>query len=273
MPGHKGRAGGAEGRVGGRLSAGSRAQKNLAKAPRVKVLGGLSGALRSPLQQGAPNYQAAAFACTAMSELLGLSPNTSALAAKVAAAAVAASAAPVSSSGAGASAGSVGPGLAAAPRRSAPAGKRKASDGLSSLLFPVVKRRPVSASSSAATLTEGKRGAVVAVKPAATYGAGKSYFWKDVVEVAKLLQGHKISLADLDKTKPGGSLLYKVPRTSMTKWLADDAVVMQKAGKRGIAGTAHWRVEIEVRGRIELSKAGASNVRQPPHAPSWLLPA
>ena len=43
MAGSKGRTGGAEGRVGGRLSAGSRAQKRLAKAPRVKVVGALSG--------------------------------------------------------------------------------------------------------------------------------------------------------------------------------------------------------------------------------------
>ena len=140
------------------------------------------------------------------------------------------------------------------------AGKRKASDNSPPLPFRAVKSRPAPPSSSAATLTDGKRGAVVAVKPAAMYGAGKSYFWKDVVAVAKLLQEGKIALADLDKTKPDGSLLHKVPRTSMTKWLADDAVVMQKAGKRGIAGTAHWRVEIEVRNRVELSKAGASNV-------------
>jgi len=183
MPGQKGRAGGVEGRVGGRLSAGSRAQKNLAKAPKVKVLGGLSGALRAPLQQAAPNYQAAAGAARAMSALLGLSPASSAAAAKVAAAAVAASAAPGPSSGAGASAGSVGQGLAAAPRQ-ASSGKRKAAEALPSLPFQIVKRRPVSATSSGAALTEGKRGAVVAVKPAATYGAGKSYFWKDVVEVA-----------------------------------------------------------------------------------------
>ena len=262
LAGQKGRAGGAEGRVGGRLSAGSRAQNNLAKAPKVRVLGPLPGALRSPQQQQhAPNYQAAALACEAMSALLGLSPNSSASAAKVAAAAVAASAAPVpgSSSGAGASAGSGGL-TTAGPGRSAAAGKRKASDNSPPLPFRAVKSRPAPPSSSAAALTDGKRGAVVAVKPAAMYGAGKSYFWKDVVAVAKLLQEGKIALADLDKTKPDGSLLHKVPRTSMTKWLADDAVVMQKAGKRGIAGTAHWRVEIEVRNRVELSKAGASNV-------------
>ena len=141
MAGSKGRAGGAEGRVGGRLSAGSRAQKRLAKAPRIKVVGALSGLTSPAPALSQPNFLAAAGAAQAMSALLGLSPASAVTAAKVAAAAVAASVAavPAASSGAGASAGSAGQGLAAAPGRSAPAGKRKASDGLPPLPFPAVK--------------------------------------------------------------------------------------------------------------------------------------
>ena len=70
-----------------------------------------------------------------------------------------------------------------------------------------------------------------------------------MVAVARLLEAEKITLKDLDKKAPGGALLYRVTRTSMTKWLADDYKQMASSGKRGLHGIAHWKVELEVRGR------------------------
>ena len=61
------------------MSGGSRAQKALAGAPKVRVVGAISKELCSPVrQQQRPNFEAAVHAARAMSEMLGLSPGSSA---------------------------------------------------------------------------------------------------------------------------------------------------------------------------------------------------
>ena len=110
----------------------------------------------------------------------------------------------------------------------------------------------------------GKRGEQFVVQAKSTYGAGKTYDWSDVVTACKLLADGTIKLKDLDELSEDGiTTIYKVPRTSLTsKWLKDDHVMMQlkTPPARGVAGTAHWRVELEVRGRTSLDKAGPSTV-------------
>ena len=79
----KGRTGGADGRSGGRLSAGSRAQTALRRAPRVRVLGTVAST-HVPLQPeaavavaGLPSHAqlaATSHAALAMGQMLGLSP-------------------------------------------------------------------------------------------------------------------------------------------------------------------------------------------------------
>ena len=61
---------------------------------------------------------------------------------------------------------------------------------------------------------------------------------------------------DLEEMLPNGELRYKVPRTTMVRWIKDDWIVMTAKGKRGIHGEPHWKVEAEMRGRTELTRAG-----------------
>jgi hypothetical protein len=74
------RSGGAQGRTGGRLSGGSRAQKALHKAARVRVIGVVHPAAAAALTAQAPSVPnplaAATDAAARMSELIGLSPGT-----------------------------------------------------------------------------------------------------------------------------------------------------------------------------------------------------
>ena len=63
-------------------------------------------------------------------------------------------------------------------------------------------------------------------------------------------------LRDLEEMLPNGELRYKVPRTTMVRWIKDDWIVMTAKGKRGIHGEPHWKVEAEMRGRTELTRAG-----------------
>jgi hypothetical protein len=46
----------------------------------------------------------------------------------------------------------------------------------------------------------------------------------------------------------------------MAKWLVDDAKAREAAGKRGVAGEPHWKIELEVRHRSALPKAGRTTV-------------
>ena len=101
------------------------------------------------------------------------------------------------------------------------------------------------------------------VAPATTYLAGKSYTWDDIVLACKLLAAGTIKRKDLDETGDDGTLIYKVPRTTLTgKWLKDDHEVMQAKNPpaRGVAGEPHWKVELEVRNRRSLDTAGPGTV-------------
>ena len=220
----QGRTGAANGRIGGRLSGGKRAQKALRAAPRVKVVGAISkpsgGAI---VGSGAPQaallpaqLAAAAAAAQAMGQLLGLTPTRMTQASQVAIAAVAATQA---TGGA--------PALAATPvvePQVQSSSKRKLPmQPPASAEVPFLQRKARAAYTPATALAGGKRGQLVVVQPSGQYGAGKAYGWDDVVAVGKLLQEGKIKQkTELDKTKPDGSLLYKVPRTTMNKWLKDD---------------------------------------------------
>jgi len=43
-------------------------------------------------------------------------------------------------------------------------------------------------------------------------------------------------------------------------WCKDDKVVMRARGQNGISGVPHWRAESEMRGRKELTRAGAPSL-------------
>jgi hypothetical protein len=220
----QGRTGAANGRIGGRLSGGKRAQKALRAAPRVKVVGAVSkpsgGAV---VGRGAPQaalrpdqLAAAAAAAQAMGQMLGLTPTRIGQASQVAIAAVAA----IQATGGA-------PALAATPvvkPQAQSSAKRKLPmhrPAPAEVSFPQTKVR--AAGTPATALAGGKRGQLVVVQPSGQYGAGKKYDWDDVVAVGKLLLEGKIKeMVELDKTKPDGSLLYKVPRTTMNKWVKDD---------------------------------------------------
>jgi hypothetical protein len=195
-----------------------------------------------------------------MCELLGLSPGAAREAKIAAVAAVAAGSLAASAFGVPRPAQQLPP-PAQAPPAAQCGTKRPAESGKAPAAAPVKAAKRSGGSGSLDVLSSGRRGELVVVQPSATYAAGKSYFWDDVVAVARLLEGGKITLKDLDKKKPDGDLLYRVPRTTMTKWLTDDYKQMASSGKRGLQGVAHWKVELEVRGRTELSKAGAKPVR------------
>ena len=149
------------------------------------------------------------------------------------------------------------PGAAAAK-----GGKRKAAAPVDQrvLGFKQAKPKGSSAAESTSLGGEGKRGQLVVVQPAASYGAGKTYFFSDVVAVGRLLLAGKIQPKDLDERLSDGSLKYKVPRSTMKRWGEDDFLVMADKGQRGLQGEPHWKVESEVRGRTELTRAGVGTV-------------
>ena len=76
------RTGATNGRVGGRLSAGSRASKALAAAPKVKVVGVAANSTpqspAEPSNQAFDQLNAAAHAAQMMAARLGLSPGSAA---------------------------------------------------------------------------------------------------------------------------------------------------------------------------------------------------
>jgi hypothetical protein len=259
----RGTSGAAQGRLGGRLSGGSRAKAALKAAPRVRVVGAIAKAPAQTCVQSClseAQLQAAALATQGMAAALGLSPGAAAAASKVAMAAVAAATA----TGAGSSSDAAAGGQTGSSDVKTPAaGKRKQppASQQSRLTMPQTKAQRGQAA-PALELADVRRSTVVAVKPKASYGAGKTYYFEDVISVGKLLAAGKIEMKDLDAQDASGDLKFKVPRKSMAnKWLKDDALVMAAQSKRGIEGQPHWRVEAEVRGRTELSKPGAGTVR------------
>ncbi|KOO23543.1 hypothetical protein Ctob_002520 [Chrysochromulina tobinii] len=70
------------------------------------------------------------------------------------------------------------------------------------------------------------RGTALVVVPTTSYGAGTDYFWEDVVAVARLLQSKKITSTDLRKKTADGTLLHRVPYSTMMGWIKDDDEVM-----------------------------------------------
>jgi hypothetical protein len=72
--------------------------------------------------------------------------------------------------------------------------------------------------SKATVLPAAPRGTALVVAPTTSYGAGTDYFWEDVVAVARLLQSKKITSTDLRKTTADGTLLHRVPYSTMLRW-------------------------------------------------------
>ena len=217
----KGRTGAANGRVGGRLSGGKRARTALKAVPRVRVVGAASrtaggGIVAAPALQSAPAVDPLAVAAAttqSMGALLGLTPTRMGQAAQVAMATLAAFQA-----AGGAPAATSTPTL---EQPAATGGKRKLSfqaPASGTVDFP--KTKAWAAAAPGSTLAVVKRGALVAIQPAVSYRAGKDYDWDDVCAVGRLiLEGNIKEMTELDKKKPDGSPLYKVPRTTMNKWV------------------------------------------------------
>ena len=148
------------------------------------------------------------------------------------------------------------------PPRSTATGKKR--HALTSITEHTQATHPSSTSTSMAKRSRASvaafsttpRGATVAVQPSVRYAARSDYSWNDVCAAGALVEDGKIKKADLELRDKDGKLRYNVPRTTMLKWLEDDATARQKVGKRGVAGTPHWRVERDVRRRTKLNKPG-----------------
>ena len=224
----KASTGASNGRVGGRLSGGTRARKALHAASRVRVVGpvaktpgGGSGAVSALV--GALDMDplaAASAAVLKMGQMLGLSPNSMKQSSQVALAAVAAAQAV-----GGSAAAATSPALEQLP--SVPASAKGKGRALLAAPTPAVvtfpKKKVRAADTPATGLCGGKRGQLVAVQPKSSYAAGKTYNWDDVVAVGTLIASGKIKgMVELDEKLKDGSLKYKVPRTTMNSWVKDD---------------------------------------------------
>ena len=102
------------------------------------------------------------------------------------------------------------------------------------------------------------RGTIAVATLRGKYGARKTYDFSDIVSLAQRIEKKEVTLIDIKKDKSHGK--FKVPYSTMRDWLKDDALVMEKKGKRGVSGTPHWKVERDVRRRTELSKPGPGPV-------------
>ena len=263
-----GRTGAQNGRCGGRLSGGKRAASALAHAPKVRVIGRATGGVRVVVQEeseqlpASPTAQAAKVMgiADAIADALNLSPGGLKVAKIAAASAYAVGMVDGSGHAVALSTGGSGQqsGKHVVPRPAGPSSSKKQKAYSSS------SAHPSSASSSAlsgaapvdSSLAGGKRGEQVIVQPKAQYGAGKTYEWNDVVVACKKIGAGQLTLADLGTKDAFGKLKHRVPRTSINRWLKDDHEAQRLKGLRGIVGTEHWKVELEVRGRTSLSKPG-----------------
>ena len=107
------------------------------------------------------------------------------------------------------------------------------------------------------------RGSQVLVQVAAEYGARKVYTFSDVCALATRIMAGTLMVADLQQKNSDGAWTFGIPRSTMLdKWLKDDHSVMQSQNppRLGLAGSPHWLVERDVRGRTELSKPGPGTV-------------
>ena len=204
-------------RAAGKLSVGSRASTALKKVPTVKVLG-LAAPRKgtyppSPLRvrnppaepYASPSQAVAAAAASAAAESaiasFGYSPTTAGIMRGVAAAAASAAVAAVRSLKRPVT--MVEAEAAAAPAAMGGGGRQ---------------RMRLAPPSKATALPAAPRGTALIVVPSTSYGAGTDYFWEDVVAVARLLQSKKITSTDLRKKTADGTLLHRVPYSTMLRW-------------------------------------------------------
>ena len=62
------------------------------------------------------------------------------------------------------------------------------------------------------------RGTALVVAPTTSYGAGTDYFWEDVVAAGRLILSKKIMPTDPRKKTADGTLLHRVPYSTMLRW-------------------------------------------------------
>ena len=225
-------SGAANGRLGGRLSGGSRARKSLANVQRVRfvhptsapTLGSTIAGKVEALKKSEKRRKSAGDAPSA-----DVLREIAASAARAAESAVAAAAA-----------------------------AQAAADAEEPPPPPKAMKRSTKSNVPPAPLFSAKRGAVVEVIAAATYGAGKSYDWDDVVDLGQKIESGALKIADVNNKDENGDWIHKVPYTTMRDWIKDDHVVMstKKPPSVGVRGEPHWKVELEVRRRTSLKMAG-----------------
>lgn len=125
---------------------------------------------------------------------------------------------------------------------------------------PVLPPRSSTATDGRQLLQQARRGEKFEVTMQGRYGAGNVYDWSDVVSVCERIEAGKLMLRELDDRDEAGNLVHKVPRSTITRWMEDDALIMGRSGKTGVEGRAHWRVELEDRNRTFLKKAGVQSL-------------
>ena len=249
-------------RGAGRLSGGSRASTALKKVPTVKVIGEAAPRkgtyppsplrlrnLPAPEQDASPSLAVAAAAASSAAaaaiESFGYSPTTAGIMRGVAAVAASAAVAAVRSLKRPVTTVAAEAAGAAAPAAMGGGG---------------TKRMRLVPPANATVLPPAPRGTALIVVPTTTYGAGEDYFWEDVVAAGRLLRSKKITTTDLRKKTADGTLLHRVPYSTMMRWHKDDDDVMRERGLRGVKGSPHWLVELETRRRKTLPLAGRPTV-------------
>ena len=221
--------GATHGRAGGVAGAGSRAARALAAAPRVVPVGTLRTPL-GPLNGAVPDApskkrKAAAVAGIEASEELSaffdFSPGTAKKVKAVVGAGIMAALGT-------AAALEVEPAPPPAPRAGGMAGGTRT--------VPTLPR--YNAAGEAPTpprlvLGQQKRGELVVVQAATKYGAGSTYDWADVCTACAAVEGRTASMATVVNK-------YGIPRSSLNRWLMDDAEWMREhgGGAKGVPGSA-----------------------------------
>eukprot|EP00900_Chrysochromulina_parva_P000058 jgi/Chrpa1/10052/Chrysochromulina_OHIO_Genome00005679-RA len=114
--------------------------------------------------------------------------------------------------------------------------------------------------SKATVLPAAPRGTALVVAPTTSYGAGTDYFWEDVVAAGRLILSKKIMPTDPRKKTTDGTLLHRVPYSTMLHWHKDDDEVLRERGHRGVKGSPQWVVELDTRRRKTQPLAGRPTV-------------
>ena len=76
----------------------------------------------------------------------------------------------------------------------------------------------------------------------------------------RLILSKKIMPTDLRKKTADGTLLHRVPYSTMLHWHKDDDEVLRERGHRGVKGSPHWVVELDTRRRKAQPLAGRPTV-------------